>query len=102
MFRLPVPVPGKQIAWRYEWSRSSYRAVWDSGRRVTGVNLGRRLTKLDRFVSENHEGNHRLEPRGGRLISACLADPVNDLLASELLQIIGGATGIKSREELDG
>src|SRR6266404_1952327 len=43
MFRLPAPVPGKQIAWPYEWFRSSDRAVWDSARRVMGVDLGRRL-----------------------------------------------------------
>jgi hypothetical protein len=48
----------------------------------------------DGFVSKHDQGGHRLEPAGHCLVPAGLADPADDLLATELLQIIGGATGI--------
>ena len=34
-----------------------------------------------------------LRPVAHRLVAACLADPADDLLAAEFLQIVGGAAG---------
>ncbi len=46
--------------------------------------------RFDGFVSENEQRGDRSQAGGQRLVTACLADAADDLLAAEFLQIIGG------------
>src|SRR3984893_741091 len=48
---------------------------------------------LDGFVVEDEERGHRLETGLHRLVAAGVADPADDVLAAEFLQIIGGGAG---------
>jgi hypothetical protein len=49
--------------------------------------------RLDGPVSENKQGSDRPEARGLGLIAPGLADALHDLLAAELLEVVGGAGG---------
>src|SRR5712671_5106523 len=48
---------------------------------------------FDGFVVEDEERGHRLETGLHRLVAASVADPADDVLAAEFLQIIGGGAG---------
>src|SRR5580704_6772985 len=48
---------------------------------------------FDGFVVEDEERGHRLETGLHRLVAAGVADPADDVLAAEFLQIIGGGAG---------
>ena len=48
---------------------------------------------FDGFVVEDEERGHRLETGVHRLVAAGVADPADDVLAAEFLQIIGGGAG---------
>src|SRR6202045_5215784 len=52
---------------------------------------------FDGFVVEDEERGHRLETGLHRLVAAGVADPADDVLAAEFLQIIGGGAGTVSR-----
>ena len=55
--------------------------------------LSRSEQGFDGFVSENDERGHRTQTGRERLIAAGVADPADDVLAAEFLQIISGVAG---------
>jgi len=60
---------------------------------VDGVDvLSSREEWLDRFVAEPYERGHVSEPNANGLVCLRLAYPRDDLLTSELLEIVGGTT----------
>jgi len=56
--------------------------------------------RFDDLVSEDKEGGYRLEASRARRIATGLADALHDLLAAELLQIVGRAGGTILRRGL--
>src|SRR5215471_14074688 len=67
-------------------------------RRVVGAapwseDLGGSEQRFDGLVSENYQGGYRLEACRPGLIATCRADALHDLLAAELLQVVGRAGG---------
>jgi hypothetical protein len=57
------------------------------------LSLGGSEKRFDRLISENDQCGYRLEAGRAGLIAAGLADALHDLLASELLQVVGRAGG---------
>src|SRR5437870_12745555 len=48
---------------------------------------------FDSFVSEDEQRSHRSEPGWERLVAAGVADPADDVVCAEVLQIITGLGG---------
>ena len=76
-----------RVVVRIEW-------LWDSVRRVMAVSsCAAASSGLIALFLRTTSAAIALRPVGKRFVSARLADPPDDLLAAEFLQIIGGATG---------
>ena len=48
---------------------------------------------FDSLVAQDQQGGHRPQTARQRLVAAGVADPVHDVLAAKLLQIISGLAG---------
>ena len=69
-----------------EWGRVPRAAAWSAF-------LGGSKKRSDGFFSENDEGGYRLEACRADRIATGLADALDDLLATELLQVVRRAGG---------
>src|SRR6516165_6435682 len=76
----------ERVVVRVEQRRVVGAAPWSEG-------LGGSEQRFNGLVSENYQGGYRLEACRPGLIATCRADALHDLLAAELLQVVGRAGG---------
>ena len=76
----------ERVVVRVEERRVVGAAAWSEG-------LGGSEQRFNGLVSENYQGGYRLEACRPGLIATCRADALHDLLAAELLQVVGRAGG---------
>src|ERR1700756_4709143 len=76
----------ERVVVRVEQRRVVGAAAWSEG-------LGGSEQRFNGLVSETYQGCYRLEACRPGLIATCRADALHDLLAAELLQVVGRAGG---------
>jgi hypothetical protein len=77
---------GTLLAWLLGAGRSAHAAPWCEF-------LGGSEQRFNGLVSENNQGGYCLEACWPGLIATCRADALHDLLAAELLQVVGRPGG---------